>query len=372
MTTNTYNFGVYGKQLQHFINDIDTSNTIDSKPVYYWVNRSYDQIPSNAGYVAVVNSTNVAVQNLDIANNHQGVLLAYTKNSKVENVTVMNNLFGFWFFESLNNNILRNNIVTNNAYGIWLNASSGNSIYHNNFMNNVRQVYSNLANNWDMWWYLGGNYWSDGVHDDIFTGSDQNLTGSDGIADKPYNITAQNQDKYPLKESWAPHNVAIIQMLFSKTVVGWGRSFNVTVIIMNRGLTEENSDLTIYWNQSNTLVENVAIQLALTRVTVPLNTSDWNYGSYIMRAYIQPVPEETSIADNNFIGNRVNVTIAGDVNFDKTVNVLDLIIVAGALGTRPGDSGWKPNADLKEDKDNVINILDLIVAAGNLGKTWDP
>jgi hypothetical protein len=52
--------------------------------------------------------------------------------------------------------------------------------------------------------------------------------------------------------------------------------------------------------------------------------------------------------------------------------VLDLIIVAGALGTRPGDSGWKPNADLKEDKDNVINILDLIVAAGNLGKTWDP
>ncbi|NWF86804.1 hypothetical protein HXY32_03225 [Candidatus Bathyarchaeota archaeon] len=54
-----------------------------------------------------------------------------------------------------------------------------------------------------------------------------------------------------------------------------------------------------------------------------------------------------------------------DVNCDGNINVLDLIVVANALGTSPSDLRWNPNADVKED--NKINILDLILVANYLG-----
>jgi len=37
MTGNTYNFGVWGQYLEHFLQDIDTSNTVDGKVVYYLI-----------------------------------------------------------------------------------------------------------------------------------------------------------------------------------------------------------------------------------------------------------------------------------------------------------------------------------------------
>jgi ABC-type oligopeptide transport system substrate-binding subunit len=51
---------------------------------------------------------------------------------------------------------------------------------------------------------------------------------------------------------------------------------------------------------------------------------------------------------------------------DWTVNVLDLIIVAGQLGWT-GPPGDIP-ADVK--KDGVVNVLDLIIVATNLGASW--
>jgi parallel beta-helix repeat protein len=74
MRGNIYNFGVFGSELSHFINDVDSSNTVDGKLVYYWVDRSDEVVPSDAGYVAVVNSTGITVKNLDLKNNEQGIL----------------------------------------------------------------------------------------------------------------------------------------------------------------------------------------------------------------------------------------------------------------------------------------------------------
>lgn len=53
-----------------------------------------------------------------------------------------------------------------------------------------------------------------------------------------------------------------------------------------------------------------------------------------------------------------------DVNLDGQINVLDFIAVVGALGVRPGNPNWNPNADVQED--GVINVLDLITVAVQL------
>jgi len=59
--------------------------------------------------------------------------------------------------------------------------------------------------------------------------------------------------------------------------------------------------------------------------------------------------------------------IKGDLNMDGIVELYDLVRTAQAFGSRPGDPGWDPVADLIQD--NKINILDIIVVARNFGRT---
>jgi parallel beta-helix repeat protein len=99
-------------------------------------------------------------------------------------------------FLDLENTIVRNNLIQNCSYGIYLINSANNLIYHNIF-NNTINAYSNWTNNWDNGYPSGGNYWSDYNGTDLFSGPGQNVTGSDGIGDTPYNIEIGNQDRYP-------------------------------------------------------------------------------------------------------------------------------------------------------------------------------
>ncbi|MCD6572467.1 MAG: right-handed parallel beta-helix repeat-containing protein, partial [Thermoplasmata archaeon] len=75
MSGNMYNFGVHGWNLSHYIQSIDTSNKVDGKPIYYWVNEKGRIVPSDAGYVGIINSTNITVKNLNLMNNGHGVQL---------------------------------------------------------------------------------------------------------------------------------------------------------------------------------------------------------------------------------------------------------------------------------------------------------
>jgi hypothetical protein len=53
MTGNLSSFGIYGVSPSHYVNDVDTSNTVNGKPVYNWINQYGKQVPRNAGHVVV-------------------------------------------------------------------------------------------------------------------------------------------------------------------------------------------------------------------------------------------------------------------------------------------------------------------------------
>jgi parallel beta-helix repeat protein len=132
---NRFDFKVEGDTLDEYIHDVDVSNTVDGKPIYYLVNQTNLIIDSstylNIGYLALVNSANITVNGLDLKNNGQGLLFAYTTNSRITNNNIANNEYGIDVPYSSNNSILGNNI-TNNYYGISLAWSSENNISGNN------------------------------------------------------------------------------------------------------------------------------------------------------------------------------------------------------------------------------------------------
>jgi len=330
LTNNHYNFKIEMEssalhpQLRDLIHHIDSSNTVDGKPMYYWVNEHDKQIPEDAGHVALINSTNIVVRNLNLSNNWQGVLLAYTTNSTVEEVNAFNNSIGISLYESYQNKLINNTVtdnsdgilldqsdynivtghtITNNSYsgilidgwssnntfhknditdnydGICITIGSDNKFYHNNFINNEYHayiynlsyfypphIYKSSNNTWDDGYPSGGNYWSDYTGADVKSGPYQNETGSDGIGDAPYIIDENNRDNYPLMEPWSPPR-----------------------------------------------------------------------------------------------------SILGDLNNDGTVNIGDIAIVAKAFGSYIGHRRWDSAADM--NKDDVIDILDIALVARNFGET---
>jgi parallel beta-helix repeat protein len=200
LSGNKYNFYVYGWLLSHYIQDIDDSNTVDGKPVYYWVDRRDVAVPLDAGYVGLVSCSNITAQNLNLKNNGQGLLLVSTTNSTITKNNITNNEDGISLRQSTNNsisgntieynycgiylrdssnynNISENDITANTERGVWLWESSNNTIADNSITNNndvgiwLWESLSNIisGNN------ITTNYWT-GIR--IFWSSHNTISGN--------------------------------------------------------------------------------------------------------------------------------------------------------------------------------------------------
>jgi parallel beta-helix repeat protein len=143
---NRYNFGLSGVNFVDYVNDIDTSNTVDGKPIIYWVNEKDKTVPLDAGYVTLVNCTGITVKNLTLTNNGEGILLAFTENSTITENTITNNGPGIFFYGSSRNNISANYIAHNEGNGISIRGGENNLLGNtitNNSANGVLLYFSN-------------------------------------------------------------------------------------------------------------------------------------------------------------------------------------------------------------------------------------
>jgi len=205
MSGNTYNFGVRGFSFSDYIHNIDTSNTVDGKPIYYWVDQEDKTIPSDAGFVGVVNCTNITVRDLTLTKNYEGVLFACTKNSRVENVFTSNNDdYGICMYSSSNNTLIGNTANSNNRYGICLDESSDNNTLTSNTANSnslygIHLEYSSdntLQSN-----TMSGNKYNFGVNDNSHSSGTrlleyiQNIDTSNMVDGKPIYYWVDQEDK---------------------------------------------------------------------------------------------------------------------------------------------------------------------------------
>jgi hypothetical protein len=79
------------------------------------------------------------------------------------------------------------------------------------------------TNRWDDGYPSGGNYWSDYIDADVYSGTCQNETGSDGIWDQPPTISYKTEDRYPLVEPWSPEQSSPVEATqdLIETIENW-------------------------------------------------------------------------------------------------------------------------------------------------------
>jgi hypothetical protein len=160
------------------------------------------------------------------------------------------------------------------------------------------------------------------------------------------------------------HDIAVLNVTLSKTVVGQGFKCNITLTVANQGNLSETFNLTIYAN--TTAIETQAPTLAngtSSDITFTWNTTGFAYGNYTLSAYAWPVAGETNTANNNFTGSTFFVTVQGDLNGDGTVDLSDAILLSNSFLAQPGDSNWNPNADI--NCDGIVDISDAIILSSN-------
>ena len=185
--------------------DIDSSNTINGKPMYYWRNERDKTVPSDAGFVALINCTNIKVENLQLSGNGYGMFLFGTTNSRIARNSLTNNRMGMQVWDSIGNEIIENNINGNNGWGIeFRGTQTRNVFYRNNFIDNNVNANGTLQVSIDKRYGLGlgntwdngkvGNYWSD--YKTRYPNSTQ--LGYSGTYNVGFYINENNMDRYPL------------------------------------------------------------------------------------------------------------------------------------------------------------------------------
>jgi parallel beta-helix repeat protein len=323
-------------------------------------------------------SHNVTIRRNKIVNNGwHGILMVVSDSSTVEENEIVSN--GFSGVDSVGasiGNVIQNNTVRENGCGISFSDSSSNFIYRNYFIDNFDQVrVQNSTNVWDNGYPIGGNYWGDYKGTDFFSGPYQNITGSDGIGDTPYVIDENNLDHYPLDV----HNVAVMDVTVSKTIVCKGYLANFKIMVENQGNHPETFNVTIY---AISLTDTSVIgRWEVTLSPGEKNTSSfvWNTtsfakGNYTISSNASQVMDEIDIYDNAFADNWISVSTLGDINADGKVDVKDVYAVGRAYGTSlegPNPSGrtYNPNCDINGD--DKVDVKDYYIVCKHYGEV-DP
>ena len=219
----------------------------------------------NSGIALQGGSNGNTIDYNSVSNNGlMGIFIgASTLNTVTGNSISKNNANGISMYNSATYNLIVDNIIIENTNGISVNPNCNNNrIYSNSFVSNPTQTKSDLTQNtWDNGYPEGGNYWSDYLGIDQYSGVNQNLPGGDGLGDTPYVINSNNQDHYPIITQ-----KTIISRIFSlrRTIESWslpkGTENSLTVKLDNaiHQINKENENDAI--NMLNAFINEVQAQ----------------------------------------------------------------------------------------------------------------
>jgi hypothetical protein len=96
----------------------------------------------------------------------------------------------------------------------------------------------------------------------------------------------------------------------------------------------------------------------------PTNTTGAPFGTYTINAsaYAQGY---IAYASKTFVR---EFQIIGDINFDRKIDILDVVAVTSIYGSKSGDPKWDPRVDVQPSGN--IDISDVVVVTSKYGQTY--
>lgn len=165
------------------------------------------------------------------------------------------------------------------------------------------------------------------------------------------------------------HDVAVTDVWTPKTAVGQGYNVETNVTVAYHGDFTETFNVTLYANETFVELQTIALSNGSSvTLTFIWSTAAFAKGTYTISVTAAPILAETFTGNNTLVGGWVIVTIPGDVDGDKDVDIFDIVRMASGYGTLPPDPKYNPNCDI--DGDGDIDIFDIVTACSHYGESW--
>ena len=163
---------------------------------------------------SVIQLQNVSLVNITgfiIRNGGTGICIKSSDYVTIFNNDIRENIRGIHITDETRNSTVTWNTILDNIQGVVIDEeSNSNLIYLNSFENTQNALDFCDTNQWDNGYLdgfcsCGGNWWSDYLGDDTYSGSNQDEPGSDGIGDTPYMLAdGTHLDHYPFIQLFDP------------------------------------------------------------------------------------------------------------------------------------------------------------------------
>ena len=165
-------------------------------------------------------------------------------------------------------------------------------------------------------------------------------------------------------------DVAVLDIQASPSIIYGGQSINISITVKNEGNITESFNINIYAN--NTLITTYTVTdlkpNQVFQVNIIWDTDNIRCGIYTLHCTIPPVPYERDLSDNELTGPIVQLKLIGDVNGDRVVNMVDVVIVIQSFGTYEGHERWNPQTDLNFD--GKVDMKDILLVLANFGRSY--
>jgi parallel beta-helix repeat protein len=321
--------------------DIDTTNTVNSKPIYYWKNTNGGVVPGGAGQVILASCQNVVVKDQNIDDAGKSIQLGYSHYNKIiNNSCSKNGRNGIHLYSSNNNLIDNNKCIYNKRYGVYLEGTQNNIIINNT---------CNLTTQYDGIYILGGS------------------------GHKIDNNTCESNDQYGIYQKQGSNNLYVNNSCFFNKGSAL-RFYDADSNIIKNNIFQNNNNEGIYVYTSDflTIQDN---NCSNNRYGISLSTSASNniinnkcdsnskYGILIKSNSFNNIIDNCSIISNTLDDIWVNDNSINNILVNSSfdiVNLTDLsstLIIKNYLHISVNDSNNLPvqNVDIQvKDNNNII------------------
>ena len=161
-------------------------------------------------------------------------------------------------------------------------------------------------------------------------------------------------------------DIAVTTVEASKVIVGQGYPAYFSITVENQGGFDEIFNLELYADTNiAATVENITVgSLASTTIDMSWDTSGWPKGNYTIRSHAV-LEQDTDTTDNSLTDGWILITIPGDVDGDKDVDIYDVTRFIACFCM-----DWIPDPNTDIDGDGDVDIYDVVILCCNYGESW--